>query len=129
MDALNRMWGGQASLGAAFWLYYVAGNVLCALAALIVGAMVMAVLPQGAGATVPGLVLQLLTFAYLVASSVGVWRSAGRHAGSQFLAWLARAIVLLYPIFVALALLVSVVFVLGLSATPSIIGWLFSGTR
>lgn len=88
MTGLRRLWRGELPLADAFWNWAVLGglavNVTSTAAFLL---LVMADRPVAA--FVVGYVLSV---AYNVVATVGVWRAAGRHDGDRRWAELARAV-------------------------------------
>jgi hypothetical protein len=92
MNILAKLWGGQYSLGRAFWVFYVLGFPICWLIAGILYAPFFFLHVRTIG-----FIVALLFFCfYLVVSSVGVWRSANAYqstGAARFWCFAAKGIV------------------------------------
>lgn len=94
LSTLLSLWRGDLPLGESFWTHAIIFGSLASLSATITAwIMIDADLPVAAALTV-----QLLPAPYIVATLVGVWRSASRSAGSPMLAALARMVSALWAV-------------------------------
>ena len=85
---LRALWRGEVPLGEAFWLYGVAvGTFLNVLASLLFIMMNALKAPEALA-----IAIFYMPVPYNVFAAVVVWRSAGRYAGPQTYALLARVI-------------------------------------
>ena len=91
MEAIKRVWRGEAGLAWTFWAWGVAVNVLLNGVTLIAVALAMEI----PAFQVVVLGLWLFRLAYQVFISVGVWRAANRFAGFKGWAFLAKFVVVL----------------------------------
>jgi len=97
MGVLRKLWCGQYSLGVAFWGFYIVGFVVV----LLLTGITFHVANQyrlGAMALAIGLVL---SWAYCIIATVGVWNSAALRIKSaiwmeRMPGYLARLVVLIY---------------------------------
>jgi hypothetical protein len=88
MRKLRALWSGDLPLREAFWTYAVAGGVAVnGVTTLLLFVLLAADRPIAALLVGYGLPLP-----YNLAALVGVWRSAGRHAGRPLHADLARIV-------------------------------------
>ncbi len=83
---MKALWQGQVPLARAFWRYVVFYGTL---ANLVATAAALGLLSAGFP-EVWSICVFLTPAPYLVAASVGVWRSADRYDGPPYLALLAR---------------------------------------
>ena len=81
MEAFARMWRGEVPLVKAFWLWGVVALAALTLGVQILFIPVIMAAPQAAMFVI--LVLGVSAFAYQIAVSLGVWRSAGRYLGPK----------------------------------------------
>ena len=93
-----RLWRGDVPLRRAFWEYAVVYGLLVNVAATAVALICHA----GGAPFAVSAVLFLLPVPYYVLVTVAVWRSAGRYAGLQLWADLARAGVTVWAVGVIL---------------------------
>jgi hypothetical protein len=84
-EALRRLWRGEQPLGAAYWLYFVAGTFVASIAGLLMAAAVQYAVEYvwlGEGTLGKGALLLYAPFSvlapalYQVFAGVGAWRSA-----------------------------------------------------
>jgi len=94
MHTMRRLWNGDLSLPAAFWL----GSV--AVLVVVVFVLPLFLFSQGiAGASAlafTSFAVAILGCAYQALATVGVWRSAGRYSGPRLWGLLARSFSLLF---------------------------------
>jgi hypothetical protein len=90
--SLDKLLSGGYSLPVSFWGFWLGGS-LVALVAGWLGAITLVYLLG-----TPKLSIQLLTVivvGYVIATSVGVWRSANSYSGKRYWAYAAKGLVLL----------------------------------
>lgn len=88
MRTFLRLWSGKLPLGEAFWTYAVIGGLAVNVSTTL-GFLALLVADRPVAALLVGYALSV---PYNMAVTVGVWRSAGRHAGDPRLARLARVV-------------------------------------
>jgi hypothetical protein len=93
VEALGKMWRGEIPLVRAFWLWGVVALALLTFGVQLLFIPIVMAAPSAAMFVM--LVLGVGAFAYQIAVSLGVWRSAGRYTGAKVWAMLARGAVIL----------------------------------
>lgn len=89
-ETAKALWGGEAPLRPAFWIYGFAGVLLFKWAMRLLSAS-----DYAGGPLYPA--LAALAAAYSVFAAIAVWRSAARFEGDPRWAWAARAGVIAWP--------------------------------
>ena len=84
----RKLWKGEVALVVAYWAYGVLGNIALRVLAIFAPPLPVVQIP-----------LVCLALAYLIVTSVGIWRSAGRYSGQKIWAVLARIVVAVNVIF------------------------------
>lgn len=102
MNWLKRFWNGELPLASAFWLYGVVVNVVIT----FVGPFLLfpLVAMGGGGSQALALAVGALIVAYQILAVVGIWRSAGRHAGRAVWAVAARVAALAFLVWLAVGI-------------------------
>ena len=93
--SLKQLWLGQLPLGDAFWRYAITYDLVLNLAATIAAlALVLAEAP-----IVLAAVVHFLPLPYSLFAATGAWRSADRYEGNPLHATTAKAIIVIWVVF------------------------------
>jgi len=84
MNWLRKLWWGAYPLHVAFWIFYVCGFVVT----ILVGGLLLFFLTPYGLRPIGFVVAAVLYWAYVVATTVGVWQSAGPRMKSPI--WMDR---------------------------------------
>ncbi|RJP87696.1 MAG: hypothetical protein C4518_11685 [Desulfobacteraceae bacterium] len=90
---MKKFWIGERSLWQAFWLLFVGGYICI----LFLNLLIFSLLDDTTKLETIGLVLILVTFAFLAVSLISVWRCS-KNVKWQGWAWVARFIVIVVMI-------------------------------
>lgn len=102
---LTKLYKGEYPLGKSYWFF---GNIVpFILFALIISTIfglsedpltklkALDLKPEGTVATITTIFLSLITLAYIIISTIGVWRSASKHTGRRFWSIAAKVTIVL----------------------------------